>query len=58
LLATKAQAVISANPGCLLQLQSGLRRKGLAEMPTFHMIELIDASILGRSVDELLQLRY
>jgi glycolate oxidase iron-sulfur subunit len=45
LLATKAQAVISANPGCLLQLMNGLRRRGLAEMPTFHMVELLDASI-------------
>ena len=45
LLATKADAVISANPGCLLQLMSSLRRRGLADMPTFHMVELLDASI-------------
>jgi glycolate oxidase iron-sulfur subunit len=45
LLATKAEAVISANPGCLLQLMSGLRRRGLQSMPTFHMVELLDASI-------------
>ena len=45
LLATKADAVISANPGCLLQLMSGLRRRGLDAMPTFHMVELLDASI-------------
>ncbi len=45
LLATKAEAVISANPGCLLQLMSSLRRRGLAAMPTFHMVELLDASI-------------
>jgi glycolate oxidase iron-sulfur subunit len=45
LLATKADAVISANPGCLLQLMSGLQRRGLAAMPTFHMVELLDASI-------------
>jgi glycolate oxidase iron-sulfur subunit len=45
LLATKADAVISANPGCLLQLTSGLRRRGLRTMPTFHMVELLDASI-------------
>ncbi len=54
LLATEAQAVISANPGCLLQLMSALRRRGVAEMPTFHMIELLDASIRGASVNELL----
>jgi len=45
LLATKAEAVISANPGCLLQLMSGLRRRGLNAMPTYHMVELLDASI-------------
>ncbi len=45
LLATRAEAVISANPGCLLQLMSGLRRRGLQTMPTFHMVELLDASI-------------
>ena len=45
LLATKADAVISANPGCLLQLMSGLRRRGMDTMPTYHMVELLDASI-------------
>jgi glycolate oxidase iron-sulfur subunit len=45
LLATKAEAVISANPGCLLQLMSSLRRRGLDAMPAFHMVELLDASI-------------
>jgi glycolate oxidase iron-sulfur subunit len=45
LLAANAEAVISANPGCLLQLMSGLRRRGMNAMPTFHMVELLDASI-------------
>jgi glycolate oxidase iron-sulfur subunit len=45
LLATKAEAVISANPGCLLQLMSGLRRRGLDAIPAYHMVELLDASI-------------
>jgi glycolate oxidase iron-sulfur subunit len=55
LLAAKAQAVVSANPGCLLQLMSGLRRRGERAMPAFHMIELLDASIRGVSVDEILR---
>jgi glycolate oxidase iron-sulfur subunit len=55
LLDTKAQALVSANPGCLLQLQAGLRRNGHAELPTFHMVELLDASLRGISVDELLK---
>jgi glycolate oxidase iron-sulfur subunit len=53
LLTTNAAAVLSANPGCLLQLQQGLRRRGLQTMPTFHMVELLDASIRGLSVEEL-----
>ncbi|MDE3105925.1 MAG: 4Fe-4S dicluster domain-containing protein [Acidobacteriota bacterium] len=54
LLAARAQAVVSANPGCLLQLMSGLRRQGAADMPAFHMVELLDASIRGVSVEQLL----
>jgi glycolate oxidase iron-sulfur subunit len=56
LLATRAEAVISANPGCLLQLMSGLRRRGLETMPTFHMVELLDASI-SNTAPEVLQKR-
>ena len=26
---------------------SGLRRRGMKEMPAFHMVELLDASIRG-----------
>ena len=55
LLATEAEALISANPGCLLQLMSALRRRGEAEMPTFHMIELLDASIRGLTTNELMR---
>ena len=55
LLATQAAAVVSANPGCLLQLMSGLRRRGERELPAFHMVELVDASIRGVPVDELLR---
>jgi glycolate oxidase iron-sulfur subunit len=55
LLTTNAQAVLSANPGCLLQLMNGLRRRGLAAMPAFHMIELLDASIRGIDSEALLR---
>ncbi len=55
LLTTNAQAVLSANPGCLLQLMNGLRRRGLKAIPTFHMVELLDASIRGVSAGELLR---
>lgn len=55
LLTTGAEAVLSANPGCLLQLMNGLRQRGLASIPAFHMVELLDASIRGISVDVLLK---
>jgi glycolate oxidase iron-sulfur subunit len=55
LLATEVQAVVSANSGCLLQLMNGLRRQGMHAMPTFHMVELMDASMRGLSSEQLLQ---
>jgi glycolate oxidase iron-sulfur subunit len=57
LLAAKAEAVVSANPGCLLQLMSGLRRRGLQTIPTFHMVELLDASIRNTHLAELRKVR-
>ncbi|HWB33365.1 MAG TPA: heterodisulfide reductase-related iron-sulfur binding cluster [Acidobacteriaceae bacterium] len=54
LLAANAEALVSANPGCLLQLMAGLRRRGLKTLPTFHMVELLDASIRGVTTWELL----
>ena len=54
LLAIEAQTVVSANPGCLLQLMNGLRRQGMHAMPTFHMVELMDASMRGLSLEQLL----
>jgi glycolate oxidase iron-sulfur subunit len=55
LLTTGAEAVISANPGCLLQLMYGLRQRGLKTMPAFHMVELLDASVRGMSREEVLE---
>jgi len=55
LLTTNADAVASSNPGCLLQLMHGLRRRGLKAMPAFHMVELLDASIRGVAASELLR---
>jgi glycolate oxidase iron-sulfur subunit len=54
LLDTHSQAVVSANPGCLLQLMGGLRRRGERTLPALHMIELLDASIRGLSVQQIL----
>lgn len=44
---TRADVLVSANPGCLLQIDSSLRAQGRA-MPTLHWIQLLDAAIQGR----------
>lgn len=44
--ATGAEAVVSSNPGCLLQIASQLEQIG-APRKTYHLIELVDASIQG-----------
>jgi glycolate dehydrogenase iron-sulfur subunit len=43
-LETGAQALASANPGCLVQLATALRRQG-RRLPALHPVELVDASI-------------
>jgi glycolate oxidase iron-sulfur subunit len=45
-----AQALVSANPGCLLHIASGLKRAG-HPLPVFHVIELIDAALGLSSID-------
>jgi glycolate oxidase iron-sulfur subunit len=57
LLTTHAEAVASANPGCLLQISRGLRQRGARAMPVFHMVELLDASVRGIPVQDLLAQR-
>jgi glycolate oxidase iron-sulfur subunit len=54
LLSTHAQGVLSANPGCLLQLMNGLRQRGMKAMPAFHLVELLDASIRNVPAESLL----
>ena len=43
-----AQALVSANPGCLLHIASGLRRAD-HPLPVLHLIELIDAACRERA---------
>ncbi|MCS7050189.1 MAG: heterodisulfide reductase-related iron-sulfur binding cluster [Thermomicrobium sp.] len=40
-LATGAEVIVSANPGCMLQLEAGLRARG-ARVPVLHLIEVLD----------------
>jgi glycolate oxidase iron-sulfur subunit len=39
-----AQALVSANPGCLLHIANGLRRAG-HPLPVLHIVEVIDAAL-------------
>ncbi len=52
-IATGADAIVSSNPGCLLQLQTSLATAG-HPLPSFHLVELIDASITGQPLKSLL----
>ena len=44
-LATGAQAVVTANPGCILQIQQGLKERG-RDVRVLHIVE-----VLGRAYD-------
>jgi glycolate oxidase iron-sulfur subunit len=42
--ATGAELIVSANPGCLMQLEWGVRRNG-NEMQVKHLVQVLDESI-------------
>ncbi len=46
-LATEPDIIVSANPGCILQLQSGLRACG-SEVQVRHIVDLLDEAYAGR----------
>jgi glycolate oxidase iron-sulfur subunit len=52
-LATAPDIVVSANPGCLLQLRNAIHGSG-SRVPVLHLVELVDASIRGVSAGSLL----
>ena len=47
ILSTGAEMLASGNPGCTLQVQRILRKRGRS-LPAAHPIEILDASIAGR----------
>jgi glycolate oxidase iron-sulfur subunit len=53
-LATAPDIVASGNPGCLLQLRSGIRLAG-SRVPVLHLVEVVDASIRGLPAESLLK---
>lgn len=50
-LSTGAEVIVSANPGCMLQISSGLRARG-DHRPVMHLIELLDRAYSSRVEDE------
>ncbi len=52
--ATGADLLVSANPGCTLQISRALAAEGAA-IPMAHVAEVLDASIQGRNARSLLQ---
>ncbi len=51
--ASGAELLTAGNGGCLLQIQAALRRAG-RPLPVFHPVELLDASIRGLPMAEVL----
>jgi glycolate oxidase iron-sulfur subunit len=53
-IATGASLLITANPGCLMQIDAALRRKG-KQVRLAHTVEVLDASIRNVSLDQVLR---
>ena len=53
LAATEADIVASGNPGCLLQLQVGIQKHGLA-MQAMHPVNLLDYAYRGIPPEDFL----
>jgi glycolate oxidase iron-sulfur subunit len=51
-LATGAELIVAANPGCTMQVAAAFRRAG-NELAVAHTVEVLDASIRGRSAGTL-----
>ena len=48
-LVSQPDVIVSANPGCILQLRTGLRARGLEKkVRVRHIVELLDAAYGGR----------
>ncbi|MGH8879154.1 MAG: (Fe-S)-binding protein [Stackebrandtia sp.] len=51
-LSTEAELLVSANPGCAMQIASAAQRRGQS-VRVAHLVEVLDASIRGRHPDTL-----
>ncbi len=52
--AAQADLLVTANPGCALQISHALSAEGAPTLPMAHVAEVLDASILGRPAHSLL----
>src|SRR5437879_9044477 len=50
----KADVVATGNPGCILQMQAALARRG-QRIPVVHTIQILDAAINGESSESFLR---
>jgi len=55
ILKTGAQIIVTSNPGCMLQIQSSLKKMGHGGLPMAHPAEVLDASLRGEPVETLLE---
>ena len=45
ILATRPDAVVTGNPGCMLQIAAGLRSRGRADILVLHVVEVLDRAL-------------
>ncbi|MFI0469253.1 glycolate oxidase subunit GlcF [Saccharopolyspora sp. 5N102] len=53
-LATGAKLLVTANPGCSMQIRTALERRG-ERLAMAHTVQVLDASIRGKGVETLLR---
>ena len=51
ILKTGAKTVVTTNPGCLLQIQAGLRQAGAKDIETLHLADYLERALKGSGPD-------
>ena len=46
IVSTKAACVVAGNPGCIMQIRAGLRRRGI-DIPVLHPVDVLDHAYRG-----------